>query len=129
MNNVVKEFLSNWKENAWEYYKEELELSNEMSYEEYCERHPSRSKRDMIHSSANEEYFDKILDKEVAQKEKSFINRVEKKAGKILDAELSIGRDGNINGTVVGELKTVTVRTILAGGYNIQSIHYRVLVK
>lgn len=77
-----------------------------------------------------DEYLNEVLDKEVENKKASLIKRIEKKAGKIVDAGmLYIASDGNINGNVEGEKAKVRVETILAGGYNIQKLHYRVLVK
>ena len=70
------------------------------------------------------------LDKEVKNKRISLINRVQNKAGEILDASmLKIGVDGSINGWITGKRQKVEVQTIYAGGYNIQCLHYRILVK
>jgi hypothetical protein len=64
------------------------------------------------------ERLDKELDREVTNKRKSLITRVEKKAGKIIDANgLSLGANGEINGFVIGEKGKVKVQTIYAGGY------------
>jgi len=74
--------------------------------------------------------IEKVLTREVDRKKKQFIARVEKKAGKFTKTNLlKIGVDGSLNGFVKGEIKTVEVSTIYAGGYNIQCLHYRVLVK
>ena len=74
--------------------------------------------------------LDKILDREVVTRKKVLISRVEKKVGKIQDASgLYLGVDGEINGYIKGEKAAVEVRTIYAGGHNIQCLHYRVLVK
>ena len=74
--------------------------------------------------------LDKILDKEVEAKKADLIARVEKKGGKIIDGQfLRIGVDGNLNGYIICENGRVDVETIYAGGYNIQCLHYRVLVK
>jgi len=52
------------------------------------------------------------------------------KVGTIIDISFGrIGFDGSFNGIVIGEKGTVNIETILAGGYNIQKLHYRVLVK
>lgn len=73
--------------------------------------------------------LNKILDAEVEAKYKDFIKRISEKAGDIVDASgLRIGYNGSINGVVVGSKAKVRVETILAGGYNIQCLHYRVLV-
>lgn len=74
--------------------------------------------------------IDEILEKDAKSRIAKLIAKVEKKAGKIVDArDLYFGSDGTLNGIVVGEKETVRVETILAGGYNIQCLHYRVLVK
>ena len=74
--------------------------------------------------------LDKFLTKQVDNKRKQLQSKVEKAVGTVTDAsELFIGVDGNINGTVTGTLNTATVKTIYAGGYNIQCLHYRTLVR
>lgn len=60
----------------------------------------------------------------------NLVIRAWEKVGKITDVTYSrIGLDGSFNGTVTGEKGTARIETILAGGYNIQRLHYRVLVK
>lgn len=84
-------------------------------------------------ASKQEEFIDVDL-KEVSENESEnlkidFLFRVSKHVGKILDAShLTTGMDGTINGYVKGSEKTVKVKTILAGGWNIQKLHFRVLV-
>lgn len=59
----------------------------------------------------------------------TLVYRVSTKVGKITDAAgLTIGMNGELNGLVIGDKDNATVTTILAGGYNIQCLHYRVLV-
>ena len=77
----------------------------------------------------NDEKLNRILDKDVEYKYNDFVNRIKEKAGEIQDVSgLKIANNGIINGVVVGDKHTVKVETILAGGYNIQILHYRVLV-
>ena len=73
-------------------------------------------------------WLNNLLDKEVEKKKVEFIARVEKKSGEIKDVNLKIGVDGSINGTVTGDKTKVDVYSIVAGGWNIQRAHYRVLV-
>jgi len=48
----------------------------------------------------------------------------------IIDASgLSIDNQGELNGVIKGSITNVYVFTISAGGYNIQCLHYRVLIK
>jgi hypothetical protein len=71
-----------------------------------------------------------IIEKAGEKKRKAFIAKVEKKTGAITDVSgLTFGADGSLNGTVLGETGSATVRTIMAGGWNIQCFHFRVLVK
>ena len=73
--------------------------------------------------------LDQALDREVLSKKKTLFARLEKKAGNVLNANLNIGVNGEINGTITGDIATVKIETIYAGGHNIQCLHYRVLVK
>lgn len=73
--------------------------------------------------------IEEIATAEVEAKKFDLISRITEKAGIIVDATyLTIGMNGSLNGRVIGEKKTVNVETIFAGGYNIQRLHYRVLV-
>ena len=73
------------------------------------------------------------VNKEAEKKKAIFISKIEKKVSHIFDAKFEIGIDGNINGTVWGiddnDMETkYDVRTITAGGYYIQCLHYRVMI-
>lgn len=49
--------------------------------------------------------------------------------GNVLEVKYAnIANNGEINGIVIGESGSAEIRTIVAGGYNIQCLHYRVLV-
>lgn len=75
-------------------------------------------------------FLDEVLTKEVESKRAKLIARVEKKTGKITDASaLRVASNAELNGKVIGEKGEAYVETITAGGYNIQCLHYRVLVK
>ena len=71
-----------------------------------------------------------IIEKEVESKRSKLYNEVTKKVGIVVDAKgLSVGSDGSINGLIIGETGTARITTIMAGGYNIQCLHYRLLIK
>lgn len=76
------------------------------------------------------EYLEPIIERERKSKLDKFNYKINSKVGEILDASnLHIGMDGNINGYIMGERGKLSIRTILSGGYNIQCLHYRILVK
>lgn len=76
-----------------------------------------------------EEFLNNLLDRDVEAKKQAFVSRINSKAGEILEAFLSIGDTGEINGFIVGSENNVNIKTVSAGGYNIQCFHYRMLVK
>lgn len=71
----------------------------------------------------------KIIKKESERKKKNLLNRIQSKTGEIVTASLKIGGNNELNGTIVGRKGKVEVETIYAGGYNIQCLHFRVLIK
>lgn len=80
-------------------------------------------------SSTWESSLDTLLDREVENKRKTLIERVMQVTGTIEDASgLHIGDNGEINGYIKGSKGVAEVKTISAGGWNIQCFHYRVLV-
>ena len=70
------------------------------------------------------------LAKEAAAKYDFIVERVNAICGTITDATgLEINRlSGDLNGIIVGDRGTATVKTIGAGGYNIQCYHFRTLI-
>ena len=72
----------------------------------------------------------KLVEREAVAKEKILIARVNKAVGIIVEPKaLYVGVNGELNGYIKGENGTCKIETIYAGGYNIQCLHYRVLVK
>lgn len=84
----------------------------------------------IIEGMGDPNHIERVLDRDVIVKKKSFIAKIEAKAGKLVDVKgLSVGVDGSLNGIAIGSERSVKVESILAGGYNVQCLHYRVLVK
>lgn len=68
-------------------------------------------------------------DKAVRNQKMNILIRSFPVVGKLEDIQFgTIGMNGEFNGTVRGERGIANIRTIMAGGYNIQCLHYRVLV-
>ncbi|WP_291632198.1 hypothetical protein [Clostridium sp.] len=146
---VIEQFLEDWKTSARRYYTEQHDLyiacdrkhyeivnqvgyfgksnaeKRELSreYREEMEKFPRLFENGGFHD------LEKHLENEVARKKEDLLIRITKVIGKITDASyLYIANDANLNGTIIGETGKAEIRTILAGGYNIQCLHYRVLV-
>lgn len=70
------------------------------------------------------------LDKEANAKYDDIIERTNHIVGQITDASyLTIGGKGDLNGYIIGTKGKASVKTIGAGGYNIQCYHFRTLIK
>ena len=106
-----------------------------ISYSDFYYQHGKRIMNviDDCSDSYIETRITNAVNKEAENKKAIFISKIEKKVSHIFDAKFEIGIDGNINGTVWGiddnDMETkYDVRTITAGGYDIQCLHYRVLI-
>lgn len=144
----IREFINQWKERAIAYYHQEIENCKEdlnkayslpSSYEykkaiaEIKERYTNLvidlAKPGNYSPKAREEKLIKIINKEAETKERLLITRVNKEVGTIVKAlNLKVSVNGELNGIIQGENGKCKIETIYAGGYNIQCLHYRVLV-
>lgn len=71
----------------------------------------------------------KVIEKDAIKKEQQLIARVNKEVGSIEKAiTLKVGVNGELNGVIQGENGKCKIETIYAGGWNIQCLHYRVLI-
>lgn len=144
----IKEFIDQWKLRAIKYYRQAIE-DYKKEYEELKEKYYQsnedykKEKRQLLEKynqivvnlsygyspKDREERLLKIIEREATAKEKTLIARVNKEVGTIIKAlSLNVGVNGELNGTIKGENGTCKIETIYAGGYNIQCLHYRVLV-
>jgi hypothetical protein len=141
---AINEFLANWKAKAVEYYlglyAEWRNLNiplRDCEAVKSWEQKLTKAEVDLVErihidklSPSGGGLLDKILDRDVEAKRDKLVARISKKAGEVVDVSgLGIGTNGEINGIVIGTTGTVSVETITAGGYNIQCLHYRILVK
>ena len=75
------------------------------------------------------ERLKKLLNEEADKKYDFIISRTAAIVGEITDASnLSVGAKGNLNGYIIGPQGKAKVRTIGAGGYNIQCFHFRTII-
>jgi len=75
------------------------------------------------------EDFNKFLDDYMNGHYFELVDKVTNIVGEIQDvSNLRVGYDGRLNGNVFGSQGGAKLETIIAGGYNIQCRHYRVLV-
>ena len=143
----IKEFINQWKVRAINYYKEALDNYKEekkqlinygVGSDEYkrkklelIEKYGKWIMGDLALRSPKDahEQIVKTIERDGEAKEKMLIKRVNKEVGSIVKAiSLSVGVNGELNGYIKGENGTCRIETIYAGGYNIQCLHYRVLV-
>ena len=144
----IREFINQWKVRAINYYHEAIEdfqkdlkkayslgYGNEYKKaiqdikEKYNEIVRDLGRSGYYSPKDREERLQKIIEREAEAKEKTLIARVNKEVGIIEQAiELYVGVNGELNGMIKGEKGTCKIETIYAGGYNIQCLHYRVLV-
>lgn len=153
INNIYKSWNNIYYEKDNEFY----EISKSVEYKNNYER--NKAKRIFMNNVKNEYFtkpIDVLLEKagfnelseyervsehsiEALKKENlekaqqsvlSLVDRVENRVGKVTDwSGIHFGMNGMLNGRVTGNLGSVYVETIGAGGYNIQRFHYRVLLK
>lgn len=108
---VIKDFLENWKTEAVKF-------------------HIEHRKENKDFENLTDEQIERVVEEEKIFKGLDISRRVFRKCGKITNSgELYIGKNGGINGLIIGEKGRANVETIMAGGYNIQCLHFRVLVK
>lgn len=144
----IREFIEQWKERARKYipeaieeYKLRYQEVNKLEYgsyehrvarQELADTYP-RYIRELAHGYSpkdRQERIEKLIQHDAEVKEQTLIARVNKAVGIILEAKaLYVGVNGELNGYIKGENGTCKIETIYAGGYNIQCLHYRVLVK
>ncbi len=88
------------------------------------------TKLERIYYKDYEKFIKEFVENEGNKKLENFVKKVEDKAGEILDvSNLKLSPKMEIDGIVIGSKEKVRVNTIYAGGYNIQCLHFRVLVK
>lgn len=119
----IFDYVSNYKYELCRYSKEDREvrkMKNSLSYDlGYHIKHNTKS---------SVVYVESTLDKEVAKRKQNLINAIIKKGGNIISV-IRLIFNIDLDGAFECEKGTVDLKTIGAGGYNIQCYHYRTLIK
>ena len=126
------------EENEWlksQSYLPEYELSYRNAFRKKYYEDITVLAKNLVNNAYRKEIdtekLTKIIEDEKTLKYKDFVARVTQEVGQIVDVNgLTVGnKQGEINGIVIGKNGKARVETIMAGGYNIQCLHYRILVK
>ena len=96
------------------------------AHNNYRQSFPISRENDLKQS---DEYLYKKNEDEATMYVKDLIHRIKNRVGEITNLENIHFHGKALNGIVEGTTGTAVIETILAGGYNIQRLHYRVLVK
>lgn len=131
---VLADYIEYYVNELMPYYKERLEkLLNDpdnWSLSKMREKGFTRFEFELKYRQHElDEYLEKNLRRDAQYFVKKLMNRVAKKCGNIVNADGLHLSGGELNGCVIGDKGSAYVYTILAGGYNIQCLHQRVLVK
>lgn len=127
MQEELAQKIINYDMNRRKFLREKY---NEMSYKEFCEEYGWNAHD--YYLTRSDEDFEKMVIKDANAEAKEWvldlIYRVEKKVGEITRWYVYFSQRC-LNGYVEGTKGSVKIDTIIAGGYNIQCRHTRVLVR
>lgn len=143
----IKDFINQWKARAIDYYNNALveykKEKQELKYFNVWNGDYNKKMRELIEKYGKwvvgdlalrspkdaEKQIIKNIERDAIAKEQMLIKRVNKAVGTIVKSiTLNVGVNGELNGIIEGVNGKCKIETIYAGGYNIQCLHYRVLV-
>lgn len=75
------------------------------------------------------ERTERIIRNQIATSASKITMKIENKLGHVYSAQLKDNQKGGFDGVIKSENGTAYIETILAGGWNVQSAHYRTLIK
>lgn len=126
-NKALNEFISKWEDLAFNYY---MDLRVELKKLDTSTFINKYSKSDyFIVCNESQQGIKDLITKDAKKRKADFMKRISKKVGNIQEVNLHMADNLEINGTAKGDKGEARVTSIIAGGYNIQKAHYRVLVK
>lgn len=130
MKRMQNELVERWDEYDFKRNDEMREYYKEHSYKEFRQKYQNRSDYDFMHKTRDEIHKDN--EKDAKQLVIDLFNRVKAITGEVTDwsnirAEIGTWGFTVLNGVVIGKQGKCRVESIVAGGYNIQREHVRVL--
>lgn len=131
---AIKEFAEMVIEKDVEWFMAQGKMYRELGFKEYYKQTEApKTVQHFISSYCRSNEFKAEVIKLVVRETQSRINKllasVEKKVGNIVDCHLAFNYNNGLDGRVTGTNAEAHITTVLAGGYNIQRLHYRTLVK
>lgn len=126
--NVIEQFIQVWEQKANEYYKGILEIPYETRVS--MVRKGEMTKSDLqftTHQTANS--LAKEIKLEASKRLAKLYKQINAKVGDIVECDLETNKNNGFDGVIVGTEATANIHTVLAGGDNIQCLHYRTLIK
>ena len=144
---AITKFLNDWKTEMIAYTYDRIEKAKEarndipdfrsVSYKEFHKaildwNEEYRDVRDYLGRTDKDmaEKIEKDINRDADMKYDMIVTKTLKICGTITDAtHLTIGNNGELNGYIKGTDGNAWVDTIWAGGYNIQCLHFRTLIK
>ena len=125
LKEMQAELANVWYEGEIEHRDTMKAKRRQMDYVSFCRMYSARAWEDAERS-------DEQVKKEVERDARDFVidlyNRIKHVTGNVTDWAGIHWKGKALNGVVAGDHGTAKVETIMAGGYNIQRLHYRVLV-
>lgn len=126
LKKLLDELVDSW--NTWDIEKRNnIQQDYKLLGWRECSKKYSRSDFDF------KDKTDEQINKDNIQYARDLIvdlyQRIKNKTGEITDWSNIHDSKGHLNGFVIGDKGTAEVESIIAGGYNIQRLHIRVLVK
>jgi hypothetical protein len=143
LNEVIETFFEQWTAKVMAWYEEKQKEYEELGYKAFYDKYhlmsgfPDLSKSSVelikyapLHDEPHRgRSIESYVRQEMRERKAKLLHKVGDKVGEITELSLHCGDDGTPNGRVTGTKGSVYISTIIAGGHNIQCLHYRVLVK
>lgn len=116
---IIQQFMSTWRQKVTAYYLERLETGEwddlNIAEKAMLERGPV-----YVAAAIKRDAQDRLI---------GLVKLIKDKTGEVISCELRSNPVGGFDGRIEGEKRNIYIDTILAGGWNIQKLHYRTLIK